>query len=168
MHRSLPFFALLGALACSRSAAHGNAETPVPGVAATPMERCVDQALEASSLVDASFAPNRQWGASRAGRRMRGVRLMNPPGPRIQSVGFAVESPSGTPRTFVVEYSTPGQGGMQPAPDPQLSDLERQAVAEIGAQLLREVRAACMPSAVGQPTCFMVRQGSVGRCTIGT
>jgi hypothetical protein len=168
MRRSVAFLALLAALACTPAAGHPDSEAPTPGIAASPIERCVDNALAASPVVDQSFASRRQWGANRKWVRVRYVRMVNPPGPRIQGLTLAVESPNGTPRTFALEYFSPGRGGMQPTYDPQVADLERQAVGEIAAQLLRELRVLCLPSAVPQPTCSMVNQGTVGRCTIGT
>jgi len=168
MLRSIACLALLAVLACTPSSGNSDSPAPTPGTAASPMERCVDNALESSPLVDQSYASKRQWGPGHKRVRVRYVRMLNPPGPRIQGLTLAVESPDGTPRTFAVEYFSPGQSGMQPAEDPKLADLERQAVGEIAAQLLRLLRVSCMPSAVAQPTCSMVNRGYVGRCTIGT
>jgi hypothetical protein len=168
VHRLAAFLALLAVLACTRSSGHSDSQAPTPGIAASPIERCVDNALASSSLVDQSYATRRQWGSSRKWVRGRFVPMVNPPGPFIKGLTLAVESPGGTPHTFTLEYFSPGRGGMQPNYDPQLADLERQAVGEIAAQLLRELRVLCLPSAVPQPTCSMVKQGTVGRCTIGT
>jgi hypothetical protein len=168
VHRSVAFLALLAMLACTRSSGRSDSQAPTPGTAASPIERCIDNALASSPLVDQSYASRRQWGSNRKWVRVRYVPMVNPPGPFIKGLTLAVESPDGTPHTFTLEYFSPGRGGMQPNYDPQLADLERQAVGEIAAQLLRELRVLCLPSAVPQPTCSMVKQGTVGRCTIGT
>jgi hypothetical protein len=148
MRRSVPLVALVAALACAPTA--GRNDQLALGAPATKIEACVDNALEASALVDRN-AQRRRWSPRREGSRLRGVRLMNPPGQRIQSVTFGVETSRG-----------------EPAQDPRLTELEEQAVGEIGAQLLREVHTLCTPSGPGQPTCSMVSQGHVGRCTLAT
>jgi hypothetical protein len=165
MRRSVPLVALVAALACAPTA--GRNDQLALGAPATKIEACVDNALEASALVDRN-AQRRRWSPRREGSRLRGVRLMNPPGQRIQSVTFGVETSRGEPHQLFVEYFSTGPSGMQPAQDPRLTELEEQAVGEIGAQLLREVHTLCTPSGPGQPTCSMVSQGHVGRCTLAT
>jgi hypothetical protein len=130
------------------------------------MLACVDTTLATSAIVERL-----------GGRRVkhpgsRYVVLRNPPGPRANGVLFAVEPERGTPRQFVVEYVWPGvwQGtnGMQPPPDPKVSEIEGEMLTDVATRLLQLVRASCAPDAYGEPVCTRVANGHGGRCVLGT
>ena len=158
MRRPVAPLALVAALACNPFAAR---RAPSPASDATIAAlACVDAALEASSLVAEVTSVS-----GRDQPRTRRVLLMSPPGPRIREVRFAVEPNRGAPRQLAVEYRLPTAGGIRP--DPMVADLEGRAVGEIGERLLRDVRARCASTRAGPPTCAMVQQGRLGRCTVG-
>lgn len=128
---------------------------------------CADVVLATSSFVE-------RVSTARGGDypRSRYVTLLNPPGPRTTGLRFVVEPSRGAPRELVVEYTWPGpwQGtnGMQPPPDPKVSDVEGETLADIGSWLLRAVRAHCAPNAPGEPACSRIAEGRRGRCVLGT
>jgi hypothetical protein len=163
---------LLSALACGPTAGHRArqtlAPTSEPDSAQDPIVACVDAVLDASPIVEQVTTARRRDDHLRT----RYVVLRNPPGPRTTSLLFTVVPSSGAPRELVVEYVWPGpwqgQNGMQPPPDPKVSEVEGETMADIGAGLLREVRAECAPTAPGQPACSRVAQGRGGRCVLGT
>ena len=161
---------MLAAVACGPTAGHRAQQTLAPAVAADsapePLLACVEAVLAGSPLIERQLT-------RRAGEnpRKHHVKLRNPPGLLSTSLGFAVEPARGTPREFVVEFVWPGRwqgtNGMKPPPDPRASEIEGQMMADIGAELLRQVRSECAPTAPGEPVCSKVAQGRSGRCVLG-
>jgi hypothetical protein len=131
------------------------------------MVACVDAVLATSPVVARVTSSRRSNDP-----RTRYVVLQNSPSLRTTGLTFAVVTSRGAARDLVVEYAWPGRwqgtGGMQPAPDLKLSEDEGGALADVGAGLLREVRAQCAPAAPGQPVCSRVADGRTGRCVLGT
>ena len=162
---------LLAVLACGPTAAHRAgqtlASTEAPDAASDPMFACVEGVLAASPVVDQANRPTRR----NYRLRTRYVALQNPPSLRTTGVTFVVLPSRGAARELVVEYAWPGplqgRSGMQPAADPNVSNAEGEALADVGAGLLREVRAQCAPEAPGQPACSRVAEGRLGRCVLG-
>lgn len=163
---------LLSVLACAPTAGHRTQGTMAPAsttdsVMQERMVGCMNAVLNGSSFVD-------QVAASRPPRvpRKRYLTLRDPPGPHTKGLTFNVLPSSGAPRELVVEYYWPGRQqeipGMQPPPDPKVTDGEGEALADIGTRLLREVKAQCAPTVPGEPVCARVAQGQVGRCVLGT
>ena len=170
MRRSGLLLPMLAALACGSTPGHRAQQTLAPAApdsAQEPLLACVDAVLAGSPYVERQLTKR-----ASANPRKRYVILRNPPSPRSTGLGFAVEPLRGVPREFVVEYAWPGpwQGtsGMKPPPDQRTSDIEGQMMADIGAELLRQVRSECAPAAPGEPVCSRVAQGRSGRCVLGT
>ena len=58
---------------------------------------------------------------------------------------------------------------MKPPPKDQgMSNLEGEALTDMGTSLLRELRAQCVPMAPGETACLRVNDGHTQRCSIGT
>ena len=171
MRRSGLLLPMLAVLACGPTAGHRAQQTLAPAAAPDsaqePLLACVDAVLAGSPYVERQLTKR-----ASANPRKQYVKLRNPPGPLSTGLGFAVEPARGAPREFVVEYAWPGpwQGtnGMKPPPEKRASDIEGQMMADIGAELLRQVRSECAPAAPGEPVCSRVAQGRSGRCVLGT
>jgi hypothetical protein len=128
------------------------------------MLMCVDGVLATSGYV-ARYFP-----AGRGDERKRYIILRNSPGVRSSGLGLSIVPSSGTPRELVIEYtllSWQSGGGMKPPPDPQVTEMEAESMAEISTSLLQAVGAECLPSAPGSPVCSRVAQGRGGRCSLG-
>lgn len=167
MHRPGLLLLLLAALACGPTGGH-RAQQPIAATSAPePMMACVDDVLANSAHVERISTTLRDDYP-----RSRNFTLRNPPSPRVAGMGFVVTPSQGAPREFVVGFVWPGpwqgRNGMQSPPDRQVLDGEGEMLADIGARLLREVRAQCAPTAPGTPVCTRVREGRGGRCVLGT
>ena len=124
----------------------------------------MDAVLAASPMVE------RLYSRRLDGSRARYVALRNPPSERAPGLGFAIEPKSGTPRQLVLSFPWPrpwrGSGMVTPI-DPKISDMEGEALTDMGSSLVREIRAQCAPMAPGELSCSRVEQGSRQRCVVG-
>ena len=158
---------LVAALAC-RPTAHRGDETlssaTVVDSSQPPVVACMQAVLAASPMVERFLS--RQLDNPRA----RYVVLRNPPSDRATGVGFAIEPKHGTPRQLVLSFPWPrpwrGSGMVAPM-DPKITDMEGEALTDMGSSLAREIRAQCAPMAPGELACTRVEDGRRQRCVAG-
>lgn len=169
--RGLALLPLLAALACGHSTRQRGGPALSPAATRDSVDdvtsACMDGVLAASQLADRYVIPRRA-----EHRRARYFVLRNPPNQRTTGMSVAILPDTGTPRRLVLEFGWPGPwqgtGGMKPPPrDQGMSNLEGEALTDMGTALLRELRAQCVPMAPGETACVRVEEGRAQRCTIG-
>jgi len=169
MHRrGLGLLPLLAALACGHSTGQRGGQALATAATDDPALACVDGVLAASQVVERFITGRRPEHP-----RSRYFVLKNPPSQRTTGMIVAILPDTGKPRRLVLEFGWPGpwqgEGGMKPPPrDQGMSNLEGEALTDMGTALLRDLRAECVPTAPGETACMKVNEGRVQRCAIGT
>jgi len=160
MRHPIAFLAILAALACHPAAPSAMQEFP-PESTVEPLVACVRSALaDSPTVAEASV--------KRDHPRTVYARFVNPPDPTVGGMELVVVPIRGTPTQVAVEY-TLWTGTLYKPGVPNLSKLNAPAVEATGAQLLRDVRDRCAPTAAGAPACSLstLNEKITGRCSVG-
>ena len=163
---------LVAALACGTPSGQHPGQSLKPAADTTgsvedPVLACVDAVLTNSTLLKSVTTVR-----STARSREYGLGPRNPPS-RWSGLRFTAHASRDGTKGFAVEFIWPGPwmgaegGGMKPPPDPGVYDGAGEMLRDIGAGVLRDVRAECAPNMPGEPACMRVNQGRGGRCSLG-